>query len=86
VEIRVDTLHYAFPHSEIALVSMDDQVQIGKYLLKSVEILPDLLKSPVVTKFLDADRQRLDLFRTNRPELLRRLRYLQVQANLLETT
>ncbi len=85
-EIRVDALSYAIRQSENALVSMDDQVQIGGYLLKSVEVLPELLKSPVVAKFLDADRQRLELFRTGRHELLRRLRQLRQYANSIEVT
>jgi hypothetical protein len=85
-EIRLDALPYAIRQSEAALASMDDQVQIGSYLLKSVEILPELLKSPIVAKFLDADQQRLDLFRTGRHELLRRLRQLREQSNLFVTS
>ncbi len=85
-EIRIDAISYAIRQSETALLSMDDQVKIGEYLFKSVEIIPELLKSPVVAKFLDADRQRLDLFRTGRHELLRRLRHLREQANSIEAT
>ena len=85
-EIRLDTLPYALRQSESALVAMDDQVQIGGYLLKSVEVLPELLKSPVVAKFLEADRQRLDLFRTGRHELLRRVRLIRDRANSIENS
>ncbi|MFW9934608.1 MAG: hypothetical protein ACFFDU_03630 [Candidatus Thorarchaeota archaeon] len=84
-DIRTDALPYAMRQSETALVSMDDQVQIGEYLLKSVEVLPELLKSPVVAKLLDADRQRLDLFRLGRQELLRRLRHLRDVVSSKET-
>ena len=84
-DIRVDTLPYAIRQSEMALTAMDDQVQIGGYLLKSVEVLPELLKSPVVAKFLDADRQRLELFRLGRHELLRKLRRLREMANSMES-
>ncbi len=85
-EIRLDALPYAIRQSENALVAMDDQIQIGGYLLKSVEVLPELLKSPVVAKFLNADQQRLELFRTGRQELLRRLRQIRDQANSIEMT
>ena len=85
-EIRLDALPYAIRQSENALIAMDDQVQIGGYLLKSVEVLPELLRSPVVAKFLDADRQRLELFRTGRHELLRRVRHLREQANSIENS
>ncbi|MFX1565631.1 MAG: hypothetical protein ACFFCH_06535 [Promethearchaeota archaeon] len=86
LDIRTDTLPYALRQSENALIAMDDQIQIGGYLLKSVEILPELLKSPVVAKFLEADQKRLELFRTGRQDLLRRLRFLQDQVTLAETT
>jgi hypothetical protein len=85
IDIRVDALPYAIRQSEMALIAMDDQVQIGGYLLKSVEVLPELLKSPVVAKFLDADRQRLELFRVGRQELLRKLRRLRELANSMES-
>ena len=84
-DIRVDALPYALRQSEMALTAMDDQVQIGGYLLKSVEVLPELLKSPVVARFLDADRQRLELFRLGRQELLRRLRRLRELVSSVES-
>ncbi|MFX1510007.1 MAG: hypothetical protein ACFFBR_06845 [Promethearchaeota archaeon] len=85
-DIRTDTLSYALRQSENALIAMDDQIQIGGYLIKSVEILPELLKSPVVAKFLEADQKRLEIFRTGRHDLLRRLRRLQNQVAITETT
>jgi hypothetical protein len=84
-DIRVDALPYAIRQSEMALTAMDDQVQIGGYLLKSVEVLPELLKSPVVAQFLDADRQRLELFRLGRQELLQKLRRLRELAKSVES-
>jgi hypothetical protein len=86
IELRYDALSYAIHQAETALISMDDQVKIGEFLLKSVEILPELLKSPIVAQFLDADRRRLDLFRTGRPELLRRLRQLRELTKILDVT
>ncbi len=85
-EIRSEALTYAIHQAETALISMDDQVQIGEYLLKSVEILPELLKSPIVAKFLDADQQRLDLFRSGRQELLRRLRQLRDHTKVIKVS
>ncbi len=84
-DIRMDALPYALRQSEMALTVMDDQVQIGGYLLKSVEVLPELLQSPVVATFLEADRQRLELFRRGRQELLRKLRRLREIANAMES-
>ncbi|MFX1319681.1 MAG: hypothetical protein ACFE9D_07995 [Promethearchaeota archaeon] len=80
-EIRFDALSYALHQAETALVSMDDQLQIGEYLLKSVEVLPELLKSSIVAKFLDADKQRLEIFRTGRLDLFRRLRQMREMAS-----
>ncbi len=80
-EIRFDALPFALHQAETALVSMDDQIKIGEYLLKSVEVLPELLKSPIVAKFLDADKQRLDIFRSGRFNLFRRLRQIREMVN-----
>lgn len=84
LDIQATAISYGLRQAEGALVSMDSHIQKGEYLLESVEILSQILKSQVLAQFLDADRQRLELFRIRRPALLRRLRTLQEQVNMLE--
>lgn len=82
-DIRIDALPFALRQAEAAILSMESLVQVGEHLLESVQILPQILKSPIVGKFLEVDGERLALFRSARSELLRRLRQLQEKATLL---
>ncbi|MFW9830743.1 MAG: hypothetical protein ACFFD8_03115 [Candidatus Thorarchaeota archaeon] len=83
-DIQLDTLPYALRQAQDALISMETPIRMGEYLLESVKILPTLLKSQVLTKFLNADNERLNLFKEERPKLIRWLRIIQKQLSILE--
>jgi hypothetical protein len=75
-EIMVDTLAYALKQAEEALLEIEPRLKRGEMLLEQADILRATLESPVVNKLLQADKERITLLRTWRPELLDRIRQL----------
>lgn len=75
-EIMVDTLPYALKQAEEALLEIEPRLKRGEQLLEEASILRATLESPAVNKFLQADKERIALLRTWRPELLGRIRQL----------
>ena len=75
-KIQTDTLPMALKQATDSLVELDYRLETAEQMLNEAELLIQILRSPAVTKFLQADKERLSIYRSWRLEFLTRLRVL----------